>query len=63
EGPTGPRLFLSAVPYPSRANTAFTPWTTPSSRSLLGGGLPVHITNIRQLADGRVTFSIGYEFE
>jgi hypothetical protein len=63
EGPTGPRLFLSVVPYPSRANTAFTPWTTPSSRSLLGGGLPVHITNIRQLADGRVTFNIGYDLD
>ena len=63
EGPSGPRLFLRVVPYPSPANNAFTPWTTPSSRSLLGGGLPVHITNIRQLTDGRITFSIGYEFE
>jgi M6 family metalloprotease-like protein len=63
EGPMGPRLFLSVVPYPSRANTAFTPWTTPSSRAQLGGGLPVHITNIRQLPDGRVTFEIGYEYE
>jgi hypothetical protein len=51
------------VPYPSRANNAFTPYTTPSSRSLLGGGTPVHITNIRELADGRITFQIGYEFE
>ena len=63
EGTMGPRLFLSVVPYPSRANTAFTPWTTPSSRPQLGGGLPVHITNIRQLPDGRVTFEIGYEYE
>ena len=63
EGPTGPRMFPSAVPYPSRANNAFTPFTTPSSASLLGGGLPVHITNIRKLADGRITFQIGYEFQ
>jgi M6 family metalloprotease-like protein len=63
DGPAGPRLFPSAVPYPSRANNAFTPYTTPSSRSLLGGGTPVHITNIRELADGRITFQIGYEFE
>src|SRR5262249_787721 len=49
EGPAGPRVFLSAVPYPSTANNAFTPYTTPSSRSQLGGGLPVYITNIRRL--------------
>ncbi|HEY6167731.1 MAG TPA: M6 family metalloprotease domain-containing protein [Verrucomicrobiae bacterium] len=63
EGPLGPRVFLGTVPYPSRANDSFTPYTTPSSRSQLGGGLPVHITNIRQHADGRVSFQIGYEFE
>jgi hypothetical protein len=63
EGPSGPRVFMSAVPYPSPANNAFTPFTTPSSRSQMGGGLPVHITNIRRLADGRVTFYVGYEYE
>jgi len=62
-GPDGPRVFQSAVPYPSKANTSFTPYTTPSSRSQLGGGLPVYITNIRQLADGRVTFYVGYDFQ
>ncbi len=41
----------------------FTPFTTPSSKSQLGGGLPVYITNIRQLPDGRVTFYIGYQFQ
>jgi M6 family metalloprotease-like protein len=63
EGPTGPRVFLNAVPFPSKANNAFTPYTTPSSRSQLGGGYPVHITNIRRLEDGRITFYVGYEFE
>jgi M6 family metalloprotease-like protein len=63
EGPAGPRVFLPGVPWPSRNNHSFTPYTTPSSRSQLGGGLPVHITNIRQLADGRITFEIGYEYE
>src|SRR5262245_268344 len=63
EGPAGPRVFTSSIPYPSAANNAFTPYTTPSSRSQLGGGLPVYITNIRRLADGRVTFYIGYEYE
>jgi M6 family metalloprotease-like protein len=62
EGPAGPRVHLSAVPYPSASNNAFTPFTTPSSRSQLGGGLPVHITNIRRLPDGRITFYIGYPY-
>lgn len=62
EGPTGPTTHLSAVPYPSAANRAFTPETTPSSRSPHGGGLPVHITEIRRLPDGRISFHIGYEY-
>jgi M6 family metalloprotease-like protein len=63
EGPAGPGSFRDVVPYPSKANTAFTPYTTPSSRGQLGGGLPVHLTNIRQLDDGRITFYVGYEFQ
>ncbi len=63
EGPSGPRVFLPSVPYPSAANDAYTPYTTPSSRSLLGGGLPVHLTNIRQHPDGRVSFHLGYEYQ
>lgn len=63
EGPSGPRVFLPAVPYPSAANDSFTPYTTPSSRSFLGGGLPVHLTNIRQHPDGRVSFQLGYEYQ
>ncbi len=61
-GPPGPRLYPFAVPFPSPANNALTPYTTPSSRGQLGGGLPVHITNIRRLPDGRITFYIGYEY-
>jgi M6 family metalloprotease-like protein len=63
EGPTGPTSNRDLVPYPSRTNNAFTPYTIPSSRSQLGGGLPIHITNIRELPDGRITFYIGYEFQ
>ncbi len=63
EGATGPRVFLGSVPFPSPANPAFTPYTMPSSRSQLGGGLPVHITNIRRLPDGRMTFHVGYEYQ
>jgi M6 family metalloprotease-like protein len=63
EGASGPRVFQTSVPYPSTANDAFTPFTTPSSRAQLGGGLPVYITNIRKLADGRITFQIGYEYQ
>lgn len=61
-GPQGPSRFLGSIPYPSKSNTAFTPYTTPSSKALTGGGLPVHITNIRKLPDGRITFFVGYEY-
>jgi hypothetical protein len=61
-GPSGPGRYLDMVPFPSKANDSFTPYTTPSSKSIKGGGLPVHITNIRRLPDGRVTFFIGYEY-
>ena len=63
EGPRGPSVFLNAVPYPSASNDSFTPFTMPSSRAQLGGGPPVYITNIRRLADGRVTFQVGYEYQ
>jgi M6 family metalloprotease-like protein len=63
EGPTAPRVYLNSVPFPSAANDAFTPFTTPSSRSKLGGGLPVYITNIRRLQDGRITLHVGYEYQ
>ena len=62
EGPTGPRSFAGAVPYPSPANDSFTPYTTPSSKAQTGGGLDVHITSIRRLTDGRITFHIGYDY-
>jgi M6 family metalloprotease-like protein len=61
-GPEGPTRYLGSVPYPSPSNNAFTPLTTPSSKSIKGGGLPVYITNIRRLPDGRITFWIGYEY-
>ena len=63
DGPSDPNVYLREVPHPSRANDAFTPFTTPWSRSQLGGGLPVHISKIRRLPDGRISFSIGYEYE
>lgn len=62
EGPEGPRAYTRSVPFPSTSNDAFTPFTIPSSRSQLGGGYPVYITNIRRLSDGRITFLIGYQF-
>jgi M6 family metalloprotease-like protein len=61
-GPDGPNRFLGSVPYPSRSNTAYTPYTTPSSKPSKPGGVPIHITNIHRLPDGRVTFHIGYEY-
>lgn len=61
-GPSGPSRYLNAVPYPSSSNNSFTPLTTPSSKALSGSGLPVHITNIQRLPDGRITFFVGYEY-
>ena len=61
-GRPGRTVHLSSVPYPSASNDSFTPETTPSSRSPLGGGLPVNITEIRRLPDGRIAFHVGYEF-
>ena len=60
--PDGPTRFLGSVPYPSASNNAFTPLTTPSSKPVRSGGLPVYITNIQRLSDGRITFFVGYEF-
>jgi len=62
EGDLGMHILKDLVPYPSRANNSFTPYTTPSSRSEHGGGGPVFITNIRRLPDGRITFHIGYQY-
>lgn len=62
EGPSGPTTLTNLVPYPSASNTAFTADTTPSSRSPVGGGLPVSVTNIRKLPDGRVALQIGYDY-
>ena len=62
-GPSGPRVFPASVPFPSPENSAFTPETTPSSRSQLGGGLPVYLTNIQRLPDGRISFYVGYAFD
>ncbi|MBY0232150.1 MAG: M6 family metalloprotease domain-containing protein [Gemmataceae bacterium] len=62
-GPRGPLVHLESVPWPSKAGRAFTPRTTPSSRSEKGGGLPVHLTGMRRLVDGRVAFRLGWEYE
>jgi M6 family metalloprotease-like protein len=63
EGARGPSSLPKMVPFPSEANNSFTPYTQPSSRSQLGGGLSVFITNIRRLPDGRITFHVGYEYQ
>lgn len=59
---TGTQRFLGSVPYPSQSNRSYTPETTPSSKPSKSGGFNVHITDIRRLEDGRVTFQIGYEY-
>jgi len=62
-GAAGPNAFRNSVPFPSGSNNSFTPYTTPSSKSALGGGFDIFVTNIRKLPDGRITFQIGYEFQ
>ncbi|HKB05114.1 MAG TPA: M6 family metalloprotease domain-containing protein [Gemmataceae bacterium] len=63
-GPRGPGSFPDFVPFPAKdTNSAFTPFTVPTSRSQLGGGLPVFITNIEKRSDAKVTFHIGYEYQ
>jgi M6 family metalloprotease-like protein len=61
-GPNGPRAFPDAVPYPSRANSSYTPYTIPSSQPFKPEGKPTHITNIRRLPDRTIAFQIGYEY-
>jgi hypothetical protein len=58
----GPRVFPTSVPYPSKANHSFTPYTTPSSKGVKPGSKQLFITNIRRLADGRIAFQVGYEY-
>lgn len=59
EGNPGLVVLQDLVPYPSRANDAFTPDTTPSSQSERGGGRPVFIADIHRLPDGRIAFHVG----
>jgi hypothetical protein len=63
DGPEGPSAFTTQVPFPSQSNDSFTPFTTPSSRSKLGGGKSVYITNIKRMSDGRISFWVGYDFQ
>jgi immune inhibitor A len=62
-GPQGPQAFPASVPFPSIANDSFTPYTTPSSRSRLGSSSTVYLTNIKRMADSRISFWIGYVFD
>jgi M6 family metalloprotease-like protein len=62
-GSAGLRSDIRNVPFPTDHNDSFTPYTKPSSASLTGDELPVYITNIRRLDDGRVTMTIGEAFD
>jgi M6 family metalloprotease-like protein len=58
-----PWLNIRNIPYPTPRNDAFTPYSRPSSRTGAPGALPVYLTDIRRLEDGRIAFSIGYGFD
>jgi hypothetical protein len=62
-GSSGLRRDTGNVPFPTDRNDAFTPYTKPSSAALTGEELPVFITNIRRLTDGRIAFDVGYGFD
>jgi M6 family metalloprotease-like protein len=62
-GSAGLRSDTRNVPFPIDRNDSFTPYTKPSSASLTGDELPVYITNIRRIDDGRVTMTIGDAFD
>ena len=63
EGPAGPRVFRDGCPVPDRRQQCVHSLYDASSRARNEEGNPVHITNIRRLADGRITFHIGYEYQ
>ena len=62
-GSAGLRSDIHNVPFPTDHNDSFTPYTKPSSASLTGDELPVYITNIHRLDDGRITFNIGESYD
>jgi M6 family metalloprotease-like protein len=62
-GSSGLRRDTANVPFPTDHNDAFTPFTKPSSAALTGEELPVFITNIRRLADGRIALDVGFGFD
>jgi hypothetical protein len=62
-GVTNLRSDVRNIPFPTPRNDAFTPFTKPSSAALTGDELPVYITHIRRLPDGRIAFRIGDGFD
>jgi M6 family metalloprotease-like protein len=58
-----PWLNVRNIPYPTPRNDAYTPFSRPSSAVDSAGGIPVYLTEIRRLNDGRIAFSIGYGFD
>ena len=58
-----PWLNVRYIPYPTPRNDAYTPFSRPSSAIVGQDTLPVYLTDIRRLDDGRIAFSIGYGFD
>ena len=54
---------IHRVPFPTDRNNSFTPFTKPSSAAFTGDELPVYITDIRRLPDGKITFTIDDGFD
>ena len=62
-GPNAARIDLRDIPFPAGRNDSFTPYSKPSSVALTGDELPVYLTNIRRLPDGRISFYVGYGYD
>jgi len=62
-GPRGPRINVVNIPFPTAHNDAFTPFSLPSSAIASQDLPPVYITDIRRMADGRISFSVGAAFD
>ena len=62
-GANAARVDLRRIPYPTDWNNSFTPFSKPSSAAFTGDELPVYLTDIRRLPDGRISFAIGPRYD
>lgn len=62
-GPQAAWLNYRNIPYPTPWNSAYTPFSRPSSVIESEDGIPIYITDITRLEDGRILFTVGDGFD